>query len=157
MKKEDHNKTCAAIAATLDKIADGGFTWWDDELIEISYDDYNTPYLAVDGGIYSYYDELTIAGETYKSGYINELDEEIDPASMWDYFNDFLDIEYIVDYEKNYKACCIMVTCGGPNIYVNTWDKKVELYWWNESGSAWLDNETCAAIDDYASELYDMI
>ena len=79
-------------------------------------------------------------------------EHELEAVSMWDYFENALDIDYITNSKKEYKACRIMVAFGGPNIYVNTWDKKVELYWWNDHGEMWLSNDACLAIDDWAED-----
>lgn len=81
-----------------------------------------------------------------------ELDN--DYYGLWDYFEDALDIEYTVDSDKNYKSVRIMVTCGGPNIFVNTKTGRVELYWWNESAHYDLDPDTVEAIDALFSEVF---
>ena len=78
-------------------------------------------------------------------------------VSFYDYFENALDIDYIVNSSKEYKACRIMVAFGGPNIYVNTWERKVELYWWTESASFYLNSETCNAIDSWAEEYYELL
>ena len=50
-----------------------------------------------------------------------------------------------------------MIACGGPNIYINTWDKQVELYWWTETGRAYIDSNTCSAIDEYMEEYFNCL
>ena len=80
--------------------------------------------------------------------------EDLEPVSMWDYFEDALDIDYVINSRKEYQACRIMIACGGPNIYVNTWDKRVELYWWTESAEANLSYRVCDEINEYFSELW---
>ena len=84
-------------------------------------------------------------------------DDECEPweqVSFYDYFENALDIDYIVNSNKQYKACRIMVACGGPNIYVNTWERKVELYWWSDSASYNLSYDVCEAIDNWAEECF---
>lgn len=83
--------------------------------------------------------------------------EETDPwenVSFYDYFENALDIDYIVNSSKEYKACRIMVAFGGPNIYINTWDRKVELFWWTESASFYLSSNVCNAIDEIMEEYF---
>lgn len=83
--------------------------------------------------------------------------EDIEPwesVSFYDYFENALDIDYITNSKKEYKACRIMVAWGGPNIYINTWERKVELYWWTESADFYLSGDTCAAIDEWAEEYF---
>jgi hypothetical protein len=80
---------------------------------------------------------------------------EIEPASAWDYFDEYYNLDYVIDCNLEYTACRVMVACGGPNIYINTWDKCVELYWWTESGKAYLPGYVCDYIDEYFSEIYE--
>ena len=87
----------------------------------------------------------------------NGDNEPWEMVSFYDYFENALDIDYIVNSEKQYKACRIMIAFGGPNIYVNTWGRKVELYWWNESGSMWLTSDACDAIDEWAEEYFNCL
>ena len=61
---------------------------------------------------------------------IDDLDD-LDGVSMYDYFEDHIyDIEYTIGSDLNYIGARIMIACGGPNIYINTNNKRVELYWW---------------------------
>ena len=75
-------------------------------------------------------------------------------VSFYDYFENALDIDYITNSQKEYKACRIMIAYGGPNIYINTWERKVELYWWTNSASFYLSGETCRAIDEFMEEYF---
>ena len=52
----------------------------------------------------------------------------------YDYLSDVLDIEYIVGADKTtLLGARIMVTFGGPTIWINTRTKQVEGGWWGES------------------------
>ena len=82
----------------------------------------------------------------------NEENEPWEQVNFYDYFEDALDIDYIVNSNKEYKACRITIAFGGPNIYVNTWEKKVELHWWNEHADFYLSSDACDAIDEWAEE-----
>lgn len=84
----------------------------------------------------------------------NYENEPWEMVSFYDYFENALDIDYIVNSSKEYKACRIMIAFGGPNIYVNTWERQVQLYWWNESASFYLSMETCDAIDEWAESYF---
>jgi len=82
--------------------------------------------------------------------------EDMEPVSMWDCFSDALDIEY---YSKgrgaeDYTGVRILVACGGPNIYIDTKRRAVELYWWTEYASAEIWSETAEAIDEIFSEMW---
>ena len=83
-----------------------------------------------------------------------EESEPWEQVTFYNYFENMLDIDYITNSQKEYKACRIMVAYGGPNIYINTWERKVELYWWTESGSFYLSGDVCDAIDEWAEEYF---
>lgn len=83
--------------------------------------------------------------------------EPWEQVSFYDYLEDMLDIDYITNSCKEYKACRIMVAWGGPNIYINTWERKVELYWWTESADFYLSRDTCDAIDAWAEEYFNCL
>jgi len=54
-------------------------------------------------------------------------DEKI--RSSYDYINDCLDFEYIVNSDKQFKSAKLLVAFGGPNIWVNLDERKVQGYW----------------------------
>lgn len=82
--------------------------------------------------------------------------DDTEPVSMYDYFEDCLDITYYASGRgiNDYQGVRIMIACGGPNIYVDTKRGTVELYWWTESATCDLWRDACDAIDDYFSELW---
>ena len=136
MKNENFNH-CLSIAKELEKIAAGELFKCPEcgEWISEADVEYNEAH-----------DVITCkCGAEFNS-------DDAKPVSMWDYFDDALDITY---YSKgrgadDYTGVRVMITFGGPNIYVDTERGKVELYWWNEYASA--DIFCCDAIDDLFSE-----
>ena len=85
---------------------------------------------------------------------IDDLDD-LDEVTIWDYFRDnALDIEYTINSDLSYKAARVLIACGGPNIYINTNNRRVELYWWNESAEATLSGRAVDAIDEYFEDEY---
>lgn len=149
MTRNEHDLHCKEIAETLKKYISGDYFEYDGELYPIdSENDFwnseNYSYYLDDDGFY-YYD---IDGDK-----VNEID--VEPASLWDYFeNDIYNIDYVVDSNKELEAVRVMIACGGPNIYINTWDKQVELFWWSESGKYYLSSDICDAINDYFEQLW---
>lgn len=131
-----HNEHCKSIADTLEAIAEGRL------------------YKCPECGEYVEDNNLFCGCGCQVDLIGNDESEPWEQVSFYDYFENASDIDYIVNSRKEYKACRIMVAFGGPNIYVNTWEKKVELYWWTESGSFYLSHDACAAIDDWAEEYY---
>ena len=57
-----------------------------------------------------------------------ELDEEEQKD-----FEDIYDCKFIVDTDKNYIGARICVAYGGPNIYIDTFNKQVEGYWGSDT------------------------
>ena len=72
-------------------------------------------------------------------------------AHKW--MEDVYDIRYLVDREKRYMGCELMVAGGGPTIWVNPWTKEVEGYWGCDKVlEPFIDN---IGRDAYNEEMYD--
>ena len=74
-------------------------------------------------------------------------------ASEW--MEGVYDIRYIVDREKKYLGCELMVAGGGPTIWVNTWTKEVEGSWGADRCTHHFRDEI--GLDDYNEEMYNCI
>ena len=93
---------------------------------------------------------LTIAKQLEHPHLIDWADE--DEQSAFDYLQDALDIQYIVDSKKEYLGARILVAFGGPNIWINTQFNQVEGYWWNDKSTfSYQDN---LGLDEACSELF---
>ena len=79
---------------------------------------------------------------------------ELEALSLYDYFDDCYDIEYRVGSDKQFRSVCIMVACGGPNIYIDTRSKLVELYWWSDRASYPIYSDVCEEIDRIFEEVF---
>lgn len=79
---------------------------------------------------------------------------DLEQLSLYDYFDDVLDIEYRIGSDKQLRSVQILVTYGGPNIYIDTASKAVELYWWGDRASYPIDSEVCGEIDSIFEEIY---
>ena len=86
-------------------------------------------------------------------GYVDDIDE-FEQLDIYDFFEDVYDIEYRVGSDKALRSVQIMVAFGGPNIYIDTASKKVELHWWCDYAYYPLSSNAVAAIDEWAEELY---
>tara|TARA_R110001632_G_scaffold109348_1_gene219565 strand:+ start:454 stop:789 length:336 start_codon:yes stop_codon:yes gene_type:complete len=69
--------------------------------------------------------------ETLESGHYETEDEN--GPNGFDYLTDALDINYIINGDKTYKGARILVSFGGPNIWIDTFKEQVEGYWWGET------------------------
>lgn len=89
-------------------------------------------------------------------GYYSDIDD-YEPQTIYDYFEDVLDIEYRCDSNREYRSVLIRVACGGPNIYIDTASRRVELYWWRDRADWPLDSDTVAAVDEWAEEYWNCL
>ena len=83
--------------------------------------------------------------------------DDWETLSLWEFFDDAYDIEYRCDSRKEYRSVRIMVACGGPNIYIDTASKSVDLYWWTERASYPISYGAAEIIDDWAAEYWECL
>tara|TARA_B100000902_G_C26973661_1_gene746679 strand:- start:324 stop:632 length:309 start_codon:yes stop_codon:yes gene_type:complete len=94
---------------------------------------------------------ITIAKQLENPDLIDWVDEN--EQSAFDYLHDALDIQYIVDSKKEYLGARILVTFGGPNIWINTQYNKVEGYWGTDT-EIWSYKDELG-IDGACRDLFD--
>ena len=83
------------------------------------------------------------------------MNQDEEPASFWDYIaENVLDFTYIINADKSYKAAILAVTLGGPNVYIDTWEHEIQLYWGSDKETIWLPSEICDEIDAVMEEQY---
>ena len=138
-----NEKMVQAIVEDMKKYASGEYFLHNGELFPIDERDF----YKLDGckyreGIYIMPDGEQIAFE------------DLEIADIGDYFDDFYDIDYVIGGDKHYKACRVLVAFGGPNIYIDTWEKEVQLFRWSDTAIADIPDELCVAIDDFFEVLY---
>lgn len=95
-------------------------------------------------------------GDKFKCPYCKQVNNvnDFDNASIWDFLTDAYDIEYRIGSDKQYRSVRIMVACGGPNIFIDTADAMVKLYWWSERAEYPLSYDARDQIDEWAEEFY---
>ena len=151
MSKYENMEMVQGIVEDLEVYASGDYFLHNGELFPIDIWDFSS---KVDCEIRK---EDTLCGEyTYYIMPDGEeiLEDDVEPASLFDYFNDMLDIDYVVDREKHFKGVRIMVTCGGPNIFIDSYRGIVELFWWTEHASAEIPADLCDEINDIFRDYY---
>lgn len=95
--------------------------------------------------------------EEEDTDYCPECGEEVYQATMSDYFNDgsVYDIEYRVGSKHDdIKSVSVMVAFGGPNIYIDTGDKKVKLYWWGDYAECDISTGCADEITDFFNDIW---
>jgi len=61
---------------------------------------------------------------------------EVGEMSAIDYLSDALDIEYTVSSSGDFLGARVLVAFGGPNIWIDTRQSRVEGYWWGSKAFA---------------------
>ena len=151
MEKNKNLKHVQAIVETMEKYASGDYFTYNGELFPVDKDEFckldgcTVQQENVCGNIHLFY--IMPDGTMLFEG-------DIEIADIGDYFDDFYDIDYVIGGDKHYKACRVLVAFGGPNIYIDTWEKEVQLFWWSDTAIADIPDELCAAIDDFFEAIY---
>lgn len=85
-----------------------------------------------------------------------EIEESnLEAVSIYDYFTgDIFDIEYRIGSDRQFRSVKLMVACGGPNIYIDTAAKAVQLYWWTDFAEYPISYSAAEAINEYFEELF---
>ena len=86
-----------------------------------------------------------------------ELQDLYDKGNLTEYFDDVLDLSYLVNSKKEYKSVKVFVTLGGPTCWIDTYTKCVELHWGGETASWGLPIDICDYIDEIFQEIYDNV
>ena len=144
-KKMDKNlEHVNEIVKTMEKYASGDYFIYNGELFPVDRDEFaKEEGCLYREGVYIMPDGKEIA------------DNDLEIATIGDYFSDFYDVDYIVDSTKKYKACRVLVAFGGPNICIDTWMQRVLLSWWGEYAKAYIPDDLCGAIDEFFKTLYE--
>lgn len=146
--KNENREHCKRIALELELYANGEIYRCPecDETFKL-YDEYGENY---------YFDENeNEIGKCPNCGHISENANDFEQQNLYDYFADCLDIEYRVGSDRDeIRSVQILVAWGGPNIYIDTATKAVELYWWGDCASYPISYDVCNEIDEWAQELW---
>jgi hypothetical protein len=72
----------------------------------------------------------------------------------FEWLEDVLDIEWVLNSSFEYRSARVLVAFGGPNIWVDFGAKRVELYWWGDEARAYFYHDAMG-IDEALEELYE--
>ena len=81
-----------------------------------------------------------------------EENEDGEIQSAFDYLQDALDFNWILNSDRTLKGARILVAFGGPNIWIDTVKGVVEGYWWADKFTAEYDTNS-----EFARELDDAL
>lgn len=78
-----------------------------------------------------------------------ERRENGEPADIYDYIAEALDVEFTLDSRKQLVGVTLYVALGGPTVWIDTRRQEVHCHW--GYGDAWsgLDSDICEAIAQY--------
>ena len=83
-----------------------------------------------------------------------KIDELRDEGDLRSYFDDYLDVDYIINSSKEYQSARIWVTVGGPGIWIDTEKSTVEISWGSTRKTAYLSYNVRDEIDEIFEEIY---
>jgi len=85
-------------------------------------------------------------------------DELIEKVTIDQYFRDHLGVKFLVAFDGEYEGVEILVSYGGPNIYVCTTDSGcVEGYWGGVKEVYNFTGRVTDAIDDHFREVFSQV
>lgn len=97
-------------------------------------------------------------GWTYEQDeYGDYRDPEGYTTSPFDYVCDALDVNYTLKSEKECIGGELLVTFGGPNIWVKPLENKVVGYWWGDYAEASITRETADELNSAIGEIFDCL
>lgn len=98
-------------------------------------------------------------GDKFKCYHCEEVSEvdAFEQLSIYDYLDDILDIDFTVNRYKEYQSCSICIGWGGPNIYIDTDDAYIKLYWGSTREQYPIRYSTRDDIDEWAEEYFNCI
>ena len=94
---------------------------------------------------------------------IEDIDNEIENDKVYSIFDiyEIFNINYVINSNflkdkcrDNFMGCELMVACGGPNVWIDTNDMKVKLYWGGYEDSIPFNIAAACRIDD---NVYDSV
>lgn len=74
-----------------------------------------------------------------ESGNIFGVNEDTgEELSAYDWLEDVLDIEYLVNGEGQYRGAELLLTYGGPNAYLDTKHSTLTVYWGSGNATRYI-------------------
>lgn len=100
------------------------------------------------------YENLMEVYKAYVRGEDEDFYEENGLENLWDYITDAYDLVYTKSLQGDFRGCRLVIAFGGPNIYIDTQENRLEGYWAGTKFYKEFDSrEVCNEIDDIVKEL----
>lgn len=100
------------------------------------------------------YDNLMEVYNAYVRGEDEDFYEENDIENLWDYITDSYGLEYTKTLQGDFRGCRLVIALGGPNIYIDTRENRLEGSWGGTKFYKEFDSwEVCNEIDEIVEEL----
>lgn len=87
----------------------------------------------------------------------NSLIEAYESGDLYEWIDDVLDVKYMVDGDLNYVGVRLMVTFGGPTIYVDTFCRQIQGYWWGDEATREIYSEVADELDEVWEEFFNCV
>jgi hypothetical protein len=69
-------------------------------------------------------------------------------------YYDIYNVRYVVGGDLEFIGAAYMIAFGGPNVWIDTLESRVEVYWGSEQGTADLPMDINAEIEEMAEMEY---
>lgn len=102
-------------------------------------------------------DEIEHDEEDEEACEAGECECEPEPLDAYEFFVDRVyDIEYRIASDGTYRSAELMIAGGGPNVYIDTGSRNLEVYWGGHA--RWgLPSSLLDALDEIAEEQWDSL
>ena len=110
---------------------------------------------AINDGRAYYVDDDPYAIQYLEEGCF-EIPEDAEPAGFGEYFDETYNEHFIIDRNGELHGVRLMVACGGPDVWVDTYSQEVVSHWGSDTERYPLSFSTSEAINDWAREVFDL-
>lgn len=93
-------------------------------------------------------------GVASDDNYVDGL-EDGEELSASDYLADVLDVQYIVDSERRYVSGRVLVTYGGPTVWINLLDREMVVTWGSDTEHRNLPTAFVDGLDAVLAEYWE--
>lgn len=91
----------------------------------------------------------------YGNAIVEEVETALENGNFWEYLDEnALDIRYVANAKRELLDCQILVTFGGPNVWIDTEKNGVAVYWGSKQNVAPFHGDTKWEILDYMEEYW---